>query len=205
VKIGEYYWGYASGIVVTKVEGWGEFVLAEMTQTFDKGDTTYFFPLMEQVKKRLGCQPRYGALDAAFDAFYVYDYFHSPDHDGFAAVPFSEKGGKPDRKFDENGLPLCDASLPMPLKFTYLDRTTALIPYQRARHVCPLLFPQPSGQACPINHKNWPSGGCTTHIAHTPGARIRHQLDRNSPAYLAVYRQRTASERIFSQALAPRH
>lgn len=58
--------------MVTKVGGWGEFVLAEMTQTFDKGDTTYFFPLMAQVKERLGRQPRYGAFDAAFDAFYVH-------------------------------------------------------------------------------------------------------------------------------------
>jgi hypothetical protein len=31
----EYYWGYASGIVATKVPGYGEFVLAELTQTFN--------------------------------------------------------------------------------------------------------------------------------------------------------------------------
>ena len=37
--VGEFYWGYGSGIVVVKVPGWGEFVLAEMTQTFDKGDS----------------------------------------------------------------------------------------------------------------------------------------------------------------------
>jgi len=40
VEIGEYYWGYASGVVATKVEAWGEFVLAEFTQTFDKGDAS---------------------------------------------------------------------------------------------------------------------------------------------------------------------
>ena len=42
-KIGEYYWGYGSGVIVAKVSGWGEFVLAELTQTFDHGDVTYFF------------------------------------------------------------------------------------------------------------------------------------------------------------------
>ena len=68
VSVGEFYWGYASGIVVTKVPEWGEFVLAELTQTFDKGDTTYFFPLMEQTERRLGFRPKYGALDAAYDA-----------------------------------------------------------------------------------------------------------------------------------------
>lgn len=202
ISIGEFYWGYASGVVATKLAGWGEFVLAEMTQTFDKGDTTYFFPLMEQVERRLGFRPPYGALDAGFDAFYVYDYFHNPGHEGFAAVAFSGKGGKPHRQFDEAGLPLCDAGLAMPLKFTYTDRTTAIIPYERAKHLCPLLHPQPNGQTCPIAHKNWPKGGCSTHLAHTAGARLRHQLDRDSDRYKSVYNQRTAVERINSQAVA---
>jgi hypothetical protein len=199
---GEFYWGYASGVVATKVPGWGEFVLAEMTQTFEKGDVHYFFPLMEQVERRLGFRPLYGAFDAAYDAFYVYDYFNSPDHEGFAAVPFSQKGRQNvHRQFNEEGLPLCSAGLPMPLKFTYNDRTTAIIPYRRAKHVCPLLFPEPNGQSCPIDHKQWPKGGCTSHLADTPGSRIRHQLDRQSAAYKAVYDQRTAVERIFSQAV----
>ena len=201
VSVGEFYWGYASGVVVTKVPGWGEFVLAEMTQTFDKGDTTYFFPLMTQVERRLGFRPPYAALDAAFDAFYVYDFFHSPDHDGFAAVPFSGRGGNTLRCFDENGLPLCEAGLPMPVKFTFMDRTSNIIPHRRAHHVCPLLYPQANGQTCPIKHKKWPTGGCTTRLADSPGARLRHQLDRQADAYLSVFSQRTAAERIFSQAL----
>ncbi len=94
VSVGEYYWGYGSGLVVAKIPTWGEFVIAEMTQPFDQGDTTYFFPLMAQVDLRLGDRPRYATFDAAFDAWYVYAYFHrenQPDF-GFAAVPFSEKG-----------------------------------------------------------------------------------------------------------------
>ena len=35
-----------------------------------------------------------------------------------------------------------------------------------------------------------------------PGARIRYQLDRESDAYQQIYKQRTAVERIFSQAVA---
>lgn len=38
----EFYWGYASGAVVTKLPDWGEFVLAEMTDTFDKADVRFF-------------------------------------------------------------------------------------------------------------------------------------------------------------------
>jgi hypothetical protein len=59
-------------VVATKVPGWGEFVLAELTQTFDRADPTYFFPLMAQVERRLGFKPQFGAFDAAFDPFYVF-------------------------------------------------------------------------------------------------------------------------------------
>jgi hypothetical protein len=99
LAVGEFYWGYGSGIVVVKVPEWGEFVLAEMTQTFDQPDVSYFFPLMQQAEQRLGFRPRFGTFDAAFDAFYVYEYFHRPDDpSAFAAVPFSEKGGYKSRK-----------------------------------------------------------------------------------------------------------
>jgi hypothetical protein len=69
LKRGEFYWGYASGVVVTKLPGWGEFVLAEWTQPFDQNDLTYFFPLMRQTEDHLGYRPRFGAFDAAFDAW----------------------------------------------------------------------------------------------------------------------------------------
>lgn len=201
VNIAEYYWGYASGVVTTKVAGLGEFVLAELTQTFDKGDTTYFFPLMEQVERRLGQKPQFGALDAGFDAFYTYEYFNEQEPRGVAAIPLSTKNGKPTRQFDKDGLPLCAADLAMPLKFTFMDRTTNIITHERGHHVCPLIYPEPNGRPCPINHKRWPKGGCTTRLATSIGARIRHQLDRDSAQYKQIYKQRTAVERIFSQAL----
>ncbi len=197
----EFYWGYASGAVVTKLPGWGEFVLAEMTDTFDKGDVRFFFPLMEQVEQRLGFRPRYAALDAAFDAFYVYDYFYNPAHDGFAAVPLNQPNGKV-RQFDEAGAPLCDAGLPMPLRKTYTDRTKAIIPHQRAFYACPLLYPTATAAQCPVEHKQWAKGGCSVQIPTSPGARLRCQLDRDSEKYKLVYKQRTAVERIFSQAKA---
>ncbi len=72
---------------------------------------------MKQVERRPGFRPRYGALDAAYDAYCVYDHFHSPNHNGFATVPFSEKGNKKVRRqFDLDGLPLYAAGLVMPLK-----------------------------------------------------------------------------------------
>jgi hypothetical protein len=199
ISVGEYYWGYASGVVATKVPGWGEFVLAELTQPFNQSDVSYFHPLMTDVERRLGFRPRYGALDAAYDAFYIYEYFHRDDGDGFAAIPFSERGGYKDRQFSPEGWPLCQAGLPMPLKYTFWSKTT-LIEHERGRHVCPLRFPEETGEACPIQHKNWPKG-CTTTIPTSVGARIRYQLDRDGEAYKQVYKQRTATERINSQAV----
>jgi hypothetical protein len=198
ISVGEYYWGYASGVVATKVPDWGEFVLAELTQPFDQSDVSYFFPLMAETERRLGFRPRFGAFDAAYDAFYIYEYFHREGEKGFAAVPLSERGRHPLR-FSEAGLPLCQANLPMPRKYTFLAKTT-LFEHQRGRHVCPLLFPDKTGQTCPVEHERWAKGGCLTTMATSVGARIRYQLDRESQAYKDVYKQRTASERINSQA-----
>ena len=199
-SVGEYYWGYASGVVTTKVPAWGEFVLAELTQTFDHGDATYFFPLLAATERRLGHRPRYGALDKAYDAFYVYQYFHEAG--GFAAVPFVEKGGLKSRSFSPDGLPLCAAGLPMPRKFTFTDRTSTLLVHERGKYVCPLRFPAKTAEQCPAHHANWPKGGCTAMMPTCVGTRIRYQLDRASAAYKAIYKQRTADERVNSQAVA---
>lgn len=199
-SIGEYYWGYASGVIATKVDGIGEFVLAECTQTFDYSDVSYFFPLIEQVEKRLACRPPFFTADAAFDSFYIYDYFHQPDKEGFAAIPLRQM--KHDgRSFDENGLPLCEADLPMSLKSKFTNRTS-LVQHQRGRYVCPLVHPEITGESCPIAHTKWPEGGCKTTFPTAQGARIRYQLDREGDNYKNVYRHRTAVERIFSQAVA---
>lgn len=195
----QYYWGYASGVVATKIPAWGEFVLAELTRTFDHDDLTYFFTLLAHVERRLGRKPTSGAFDAAFDAWYVYEYFHQAG--GFAAVPFVGRGGYKKRTFDDQGLPLCQAGLAMPLKSTYWSKST-LVEHQAGRYACPLLFPELTGQLCPVDHKNWPKGGCMTAMPTAMGARIRYQLDRDSQPYKQLYQQRTASERINSQAKA---
>ena len=97
--------------------------------------------------------------------------------------------------------PLCQAGLAMPLKFTFISQPPARSSTKRARYVCPLLFPEPNGQTCPIDHRHWHKGGCKTTLATSIGARIRHQLDRDSEAYNELYKQRTATERIFAQAV----
>lgn len=202
VSVGEFYWGYASGVVATKVPGWGEFVLAELTQPFNCPDVSYFFPLMADTERRLGFRPLFGAFDAAYDSFYVYAHFHQaeePWHTAFAAVPLTKRG--PRWTFDTKGLPLCPAGLAMPLKSTFICRTR-LVEHERGRYACPLRYPQPTAEECPVNDPHWPKGGCVVTIPTSIGTRLRHQIDRNSAIYKDVYRQRTATERINSQAKA---
>ena len=156
---------------------------------------------MAKTEQILGFKPRFGTFDAAFDAFYVYDYFHREDDpQAFAAVPFSEKGGYKvqGRQFSSDGLPLCAAGLPMPLQFTYTDRTTALIEQQKGKYICP---GQTSSQTCPANHERWSKGSCTTTISTSIGARLRYTLDRDGQIYKDIYKQRSATERINSQAV----
>jgi hypothetical protein len=201
VQIGvDILWGYASGIVVTRLPDGSEVVLAERTRPFNQSDPSYFHPLMAQVEARLGRKPRFGALDCAFDAFYVYEYFEQAG--GMAAVPFNigKKGGK--RQFASDGAPLCAAGLAMPRLLTYLDRTSGLIAHQREKCGCPLLHPNATGQLCPIGDPHFEKGGCTTTLAMSIGARIRHQLNRESAEYKQLYAKRTMVERINAQAEA---
>jgi len=193
-------WGYASGIVVTRLPNGTEVVLAERTRPFNESDPSYFFPLMRQVEQRLSGKPRFGAWDCAFDAHYVYEYFEQAG--GFAAVPFNsgKKGAK--RQFAPDGSPLCAASLAMPRLMTYLDRTSGLYPHLREKCGCPLLYPTPTGAVCPIADPHFEKGGCTTTLAADKGSRIRHMLDRESDEYKQLYNQRTMVERINSQAEA---
>lgn len=194
------FWGYASGVVATKVPGWGEVVLAERTRPFNASDISYFAPLMAQTEQRLGFRPPYGAWDTAFDAHYVHDYFY--DAGGFAAVPLNpgKRGGQ--RTFDAADRPCCAAGLGMPVLLRFWDRTSTLVPHERAKHGCPLLHPTPTGRPCPIADPHFTRGGCTTTLATSAGARLRLQLDRDSATYRAVFQQRTAVERINSQAEA---
>jgi len=202
-KAGEYYWGYASGVVTTKVPAWGEFVLAELTQTFDHADETYFLPLMAQTETNLGRKPRFGALDAAYDTFYVHEYFVTAG--GFAAVPWADRPAHK-KQFTAAGLPLCPAGLAMPRKATFFQKSHCLVPHEVGRYACPLLFPEKTGEVCPIAHQNWfrtgHDQGCLTALPTSVGNRARHELDRASPAYHALYDQRSAVERINSQAVA---
>ncbi len=192
-------WGYASGVVATIIPEVGKVVLAERTRPFNESDISYFFPLMAQVEQRLGRRPRTGIWDTAYDAHYVYAYYAQDG--GQAIVPLNTGRKGHDRQFAPDGAPLCAAGLAMPRLRTFQFRT-GLVPHEREQCGCPLLHPQPTGQPCPIADPHFAAGGCTTTLATGRGARLRHQLDRESDAYKQLYAQRTMVERVNSQAEA---
>lgn len=91
----------------------------------------------------------------------------------------------------------------MPLKMTFWDRTRSIIEHQRGKYVYPLRFPEPDGRDCPKNQQNWPKGGCTADLPLSVGARLlRCTLERDTHKYKNIYNQRSAVERINSQAKA---
>ena len=189
-------------MVATKVPDWGEFVLAELTQPFDQPDVSYFFPLMAATEQRLGFRPPYAAFDAAFDAFYVYEYFISHHAGtrcrGFAAVPFSERGGHKRASTPtacRSARPTCPCRCATP--FQQDDPRRA-----RARPLrLSAALARANRRSLPRRPQTWAKGGCTATMPTSIGARLRYQLDRDSQAYKDVYKQRTATERINSQAV----
>lgn len=193
----EYVWGYGTGIAAAKVGTEVECVLAEHTQTFNEADVTYFQPLHEQTCTNLGFHPTNFAADAAFDAWYVYEPF--AQRGGLACVPLNLRG-HPEPHLGPNGFHLCEDGREMVGSYTYADRTRGY-PAQVER--CPLLFPRPTGEACGVGHEQFQKGvGCVKYKNLSLGAQVRITLNRKSPEYEAIYDQRTACERINSQAVA---
>lgn len=94
----------------------------------------------------------------------------------------------------------------MPLLFTYTEHTVTIVECERGKDVCPFfsngLKNKLIRQSCPIHHKRDRMGGCTITMPTSVGARLRYSLDRHSQTYKEIYKQRSATERINSQAVS---
>ncbi len=190
----EYVWGYGTGVVAATDPRYGDVVLAEYTQPFNETDPTYYRPLYQRTVDTLGFRPKNITADAAFDAWYVYQ--DAAEGGGIAAVPLNTRG-QPAPQLGPNGIHLCAQGLEMiPLyEFDHGDG------YRAQVLRCPLLVPRASGQTC--DHEQFAKGvGCVKYINITAGGKQRIQLDRQAESYKGLYRQRTAAERINSQAKA---
>jgi len=188
----EYIWGYGSGVAAATTPDYGDIVLAEYTQPFNETDITYFRTLYEHTVLALGFFPTHLTGDAAFDAWYVYQ--PAAMHGGIAAVPLNGHGHH-DGSRDHDGVPICANGLRMLPTFHFQHPNG----YRAQRFVCPLLFPQPTGQSC--EHEQFLKGkGCVKDPNWEVGGLMRVTLDRDSPLYQVIYTQRTWCERINSQA-----
>jgi hypothetical protein len=188
----ELLWGYGSGVAAATTPDYGDVVLAEYTLPFNEGDVTYFQPLYQRTVQALQAFPTHVTADAAYDAWYVYEA--AARHGGIAAVPLNTHGHADTRR-DVDAVPLCHKGLRMVPLFFYTHPNG----YRAQRFGCPLLLPQPTGETC--DHEQFLKGkGCCKDPNWEAGGRMRVTLDRDSPLYKGIYRQRTCCERINSQA-----
>ncbi|HVB59930.1 MAG TPA: transposase [Ktedonobacteraceae bacterium] len=191
-EVKEYYWGYGSGVATSTDPVYGDIVLAEYTQPFNENDVTFFHPLYVQTVATLGFYPTNLTADAAYDAWYIYE--RAVHHGGIAAIPLNQHG-HPVVERDADGVPLCAAGLRMVPQFPFAHTNG----YSALRFRCPLVFPQPRDFTC--RQPQFASGrGCVKDVNWEKGGLMRVLLNRDSPQYTTVYRQRTSCERVNSHS-----
>lgn len=188
----EYLWGYATGVAAATAPRYGDVVLAELTQPFNRQDVTCYHPLHAQAAANLGRRPTNVAADAAFDAWHVYQT--CAEHGGVAAIPRNRRGPAPAR--DPDGRPVCARGRAMAAASRFVHEDG----FRAQRYRCPLLWPERTGEPC--DHARFAKGGCAKYVNAEAGGRMRAELDRRGEPYRSLYRQRTAAERINSQAKA---
>lgn len=190
----EYLWGYGSGVAAATDPVYGDVVLAEYTLPFNEGDVTYYRPLFQRAVVALDQFPTHITADAAYDFWYVYETV--AHRHGIAAIPLNTHGHE-DVPRDPDGTPYCSAGLRMHPTYQFWHTNG----FRAQRFRCPLLVPERTGEVC--DHDQFAKGrGCVKDPNWEKGGLMRALLDRESPLFHAVYAQRTACERINSQAQA---
>ncbi len=115
---------------------------------------------------------------------------------GIAAIPLNSHGHEEVPR-DPDGTPRCSKGLRMTPTFQF-QHTNG---FRAQRFRCPLLFPERTGEVC--DHAQFTKGcGCVKDPNWEKGGLMRAMLNRESPLYHVIYNQRTACERINSQAQA---
>lgn len=174
-KQGEWLWGYGTGVAVSQTPDKDAIVLAEYTQPFNENDVTYGRPLSMRAQANLGFVPHNFTADAAFDAWHMYE---GRPEGGIAAIPLNLRG-HPLPILGEQDRPICLCNEEeMQPKSQWIEKKRRVQRFE-----------------CRDCGKRRKMGIEVGHI-------IRLRLDRQAEDYKAIYRQRTATERINSQAAA---
>lgn len=192
----EYLWGYGTGLCVARDPTYGECVLAEHTLPFNVHDSQYYPALMGTTRTRLERPPTRVTADAAYDAWWIYQDIHAGG--GTAYIPLNLHG-QPRPRFGVTGHHLCADDREMVGWYQYMDHTRG---YRSEIEKCPILFGQVEANAtCRIHHPQFVKGvGCIKYRNLEDGARLRLQMDRTSAEFDKAFDDRTAVERINSQA-----
>jgi hypothetical protein len=115
---------------------------------------------------------------------------------GIAAIPLNNHGHEEVPR-DPDGTPYCSKGLRMFPTYQFWHTNG----FRAQRFRCPLLFPERTGEVC--DHAQFAKAkGCVKDPNWEKGGLMRVLLDRTSPLYQVIYNQRTACERINSQAQA---
>ncbi len=186
--------GYGTGVAACTDPVYGDVVVADYTLPFNEADVTYYRPLYQRTVVATNQFPTHVTADAAYDYWYVYETV--AHRQGIAAIPLNTHGHE-EVRHDADGTPYCSRGLRMhpTYQFRHANGSRA----QRFR--CPLLFPTRTGETC--THAQFAKGrGCVKDPNWEKGGLMRVLLDWDSPLYQVVYNQRTACERINSQAQA---
>ncbi len=172
----ECLWGYGSGVAVSQTPDKQVVVVAEHTQPFNQTDVTYGLLLLNRAMMNLGFAPHTLIADAAFDAWYMYQWV--VEVGGTAAIALNERG-KSATRLGSHDYPLCPCNgREMRPRAWQLEDT-----HRIQRFVCP---------ACHTIRK----------MNIEPGNLYRWRLNRQAEPYKQLYKQRTAVERLNSLAEA---
>lgn len=173
---GEYVWGYGTGVAVALTPDKQVAVVADLTQPFNQNDVTYGLPLLNRAMLNLGVAPRTLIADAAFDAWYMYQW---PLEVGGQAVIALNARGKSITRLGSQGYPVCPCNAQeMSPQACWLEDTHRL-----QRFAC---------STCHTVRK----------MNIEPGNLYRWRLDRQAELFKHLYKQRTAVERLNSLAEA---
>ncbi len=178
------FWGYHSLIVAAQTTA-GPVVLGAQVQPVVAQEVQLVRPVMAQVEAALGHPPAGLSADAAFDAWWIWNWVVADG--GVAAIAPNPRRGAPARSVD--GHPICDAGYAMRRCWTGTYRGHAAGGYG-----CPLRdLPQAT-----CTDPRVVRGGCHKTINLEPGGLARIEIDRTSAVYQAAYAQRTVAERVFA-------
>jgi len=190
-----FYWGYRTHVIVSK-QG---IPLVELTLPNNHTDAKVAEKLIRKLKRVYRFKKNAIFIaDKAYDEKKLYDFIID-QLKCQAVIPLNPRNTQCDRKFNTNGIPLCDADFEMKYNGTFAEANRT-----RKKYRCPIKASKSVAKqhphGCPIKHDRFLTGkqyGCTRYVDITNDARAR--VPRESKYFKDTFRLRTEVERYFSR------